>query len=199
MKKKTSIVLKLIILFITIAYMTYFIYDIMNNDFEVNTILMIKSSLIILNTLILLITLISKYIGKITSVFNIIIIVILIGIHIYPLIPKEEIKQEEINCTNDDINVKVFYTKDKVNKIIYTHIFDGEETEGAQNFVNKFDNQYLAFDSIYSEIIFGDKIEINLTYDIDNTDMDKLNDIYDYDLSKLEELKTHELNNYICK
>lgn len=200
MKKKTSIILKLFILFITILYMSYFIYTILNNDFKVDNILIIKSSLIILNILILLITLISKYAGKITSILNIIIIIVLIGIDIYPLVNiKKEDNQKEITCTNDDISVKVLYKKNKVNKIIYTYTFDNDDMDGAQNFVNKFDTQYAAFDSIYSEIIFGDNITINLTYDIDKTDMDKLNEIYDYDLSNLDELKSNELNNYICK
>lgn len=200
MKKKTSIILKLFILFITILYMSYFIYTILNNDFKVDNILIIKSSLIILNILILLITLISKYAGKITSILNIIIIIVLIGIDIYPLVNiKKEDNQKEITCTNDDISVKVLYKKNKVNKIIYTYTFDNDDMDGAQNFVNKFDTQYAAFDSIYSEIIFGDNITINLTYDIDKTDMDKLNEIYDYDLSNLDDLKSSELNNYICK
>lgn len=198
MKKKTSIILKIFILIITLSYMAYFIYDILNSEFILNNTLYIKTGLVLFNMFILIITLVSNNIGKITSVFNILIVLALIIIDFYPTSSdKKVVTQEHLLCTNDDISVNVFYTENKVNKIIYTHIFD--DNDGAQNFVNKFDNQYLSFDSIYSEIIFGDNIEINLTYDLDNTDMNKLNEMYTYDLSNLKELKSNELDNYTCK
>lgn len=205
--KNKKILIKFIMYIITIAYMILFVYQYLNNGFEID-----KNNNM-LKVILLFIAFISCSISSITNskatyifaFINYITVIILFVLSISLYIPKDnkvpkEDKVKEIICTgkstiSDNSTIEITYQGDKINKLIYTHIFDKDDESGAKNLINKFDVQYKEFDTIYSEITISDNVIVKFTYNIEHISHENL----DENITSYKSLYNNELKNMTCK
>ena len=211
-KKNNNLLKYKIPMFIlVIGSIAFFIYQIFTKDFDINKDLnLVKIILIFISVFFLGCSAItSNKMSKFFTLSNYVIVLLLVVSILPNIIPKDikltstNIKTESMICkgatnTSDNTIINIDYTKDNINKIVYTYTFDINSKTGAENLVNHFDKKYQEIDNIYSEITISDNVTVTLTYNLDNVDKDKLSNIDDTIPTSVKELKKDTLNSMTC-
>lgn len=210
LKGKNTIGLKIPMFILVIGYLIYFIYTFITKDYNFDDNFN-KINLVLIFVSVFLLGCSAITTSKITFIYtlaNYIIVFILISTSIYSVLPTKdkkanEKKEEIVICegkteSSDNTKIEVTHTNDKVNKIIYTYVFDLKNKTGAENLVNRFDKSYLDFTNIYSEIEINDKVTVNLYYNLDNVSMDVINNIDSEITDSYSKLKENTLKNLTC-
>ena len=216
-EKKTSkyyLIYKIPMLILIISYLIYFIYEYISKDYDINK----KENIINIGLIFLSIFLLGLAIvtnNKISLVFtvtNYVVILFLIVPIVLAVLPKHEknstaskiVEDEKITCTgstdtSDETQIDIDYNGDRINKIVYTYIFNIDKKDGAENLVNRFDKKYNDIDNIYSEITISDNVVVTFTYKLENVDQNKLKEIDEDIETSFKKLKETQLNNLTCK
>lgn len=216
-EKKTSkyyLIYKIPMLILIISYLIYFIYEYISKDYDINK----KENIINIGLIFLSIFLLGLAIvtnNKISLVFtvtNYVVILFLIVPIVLAVLPKREknstaskiVEDEKITCTgstdtSDETQIDIDYNGDRINKIVYTYIFNIDKKDGAENLVNRFDKKYNDIDNIYSEITISDNVVVTFTYKLENVDQNKLKEIDEDIETSFKKLKETQLNNLTCK
>lgn len=216
-KNKTdyALVYKIIMYILVIGYIIFFIYQLLTKDFNIDkNINRLKIILLFLSIFILgCATITTKKASIALSITNYLVIIILILINFNLKLPNFRFDKEKtdnkkvsgkLECngktdTSDNTIINVYYTGNKIDKIVYTYIYDLKNQTGAENLSNHYDKKYADFANIYSEITISDDVQVKVSFNLDRVDIDKLKEIDKEHTVSFKELKDKELKNLSCK
>lgn len=208
--RKSYLILKSSIFIFTISFIIFFIKQFLNSDFNLNNTKDLINLICLFISIVLLgfVSITNSKLAIITSILSYILYVIIIVNNCNIKIPNINInrkdKEQNVICNgqdenNNDITINFTYKKDKISKINYTYNYKLEDKTGAENLVNHFDKLYSEYNNIYSEITISDKVIVNLYYNFDNIDINKLKELDENITDSYKEFKDKTLNKLTCK